>query len=250
MRIYPQDQQSIKQTYVTIMLDDSASMQGVRQQTIDGFNEQLSALRALESLDHEVFVTIIKFSDPSNISTLRNKVSPKEIRPLELHEYTANGGSTALLDAMDYTIRNTAANSALIDNINNAALVIFITDGGENNSYKIKNRALIKEQIESLTGKGNYTFTYMGVGSIEDIQNGFGISGGNQVPFQYGKGGMVKNLMSNSSGIHSYMSARASGATASADFYSNPIVKVLDGKEEDSSLNPSPAAWPFPTSNT
>jgi hypothetical protein len=225
-----------KKTFVTFVLDDSGSMSSVRKQTVDGFNDQLGAIQGMQSEDHDVYLTLITFSDPNKIRTVRLRQPVKEVLPLNLVEYRADGGSTALLDGMKEGIYATD-NRELDDTENNAALIVFMTDGGENSS-KQTTKEQIKELIQSRTARGNWTFTYMGVGSIEEISGGYGIRAGNITQFQVGAKGMVENYAAHSHGLTAYASARNLGATATMDFYSGTpsldkqVTEALKKKEE------------------
>jgi uncharacterized protein YegL len=207
---------TIKETYVTFLLDDSASMQSVREATISGFNEQLQHVQAMENPEHKVFLTVIKFSTPDKIATLRYRVPAKAVSPIELPEYAANGGGTALLDAMKEAIYQTDTRN--LDYEQNAALVVFMTDGLENSS-RGTSRELIKELIQSRESKGNWTFTYMGVGDPEMITRDYGIAKGNVARFQTGVVGAAMNAHTHSHSLDSYSVMRSSGGTQVCNFY-------------------------------
>lgn len=213
-----------KQTYVVFVLDDSASMASVKTQTVSGFNEQLQAVKAMEAPDHEVFVSFVLFSDPNAINVIRHWVKPSELSPLSLNEYRADGGSTALYDAMMKGIEVAEEKLDSINNGINAALVLFVTDGGENNSKRFSGehgRLRIKEKIQALTNTDRFTFTFMGTEGIDTVQRNYGIFAGNATQFQYGAGGMHTNTISNVGAIHAYAGARSLGSTYSNSFY-NP----------------------------
>lgn len=208
-----------KKTFVTFVLDASPSMGVVRKETVSGFNEQLQAVKAMETPDHEVFVSFILFSDSDKIETIRRWVKPSAMNPLTIDEYKTDiGGSTALLDALGDGMNLTEEKNSEINKPGNAALMIFVTDGGENSS-KRQNKSAIKERITKLQNSGNWTFTFMGTESIDSVMNGYGISAGNIAQFAFGAAGMHTNSISNSKGLESYAKLRSAGVTGSAHFY-------------------------------
>lgn len=220
-----------KQTYVTFVLDNSGSMACVKNETVSGFNEQLQAVKAMEAPDHEVFVSFVLFSEPTAITTIRNWVKPSEIAPLTINEYRADGGSTALLDAMMFGINKTEEQLHNINKGNNAALVIFVTDGGENSSIR-HNKGSVKEKIEALTRTDRFTFTFMGTESIDSVAHGYGIRAGNVTQFAFGAAGMHTNSISNSKGIADYAQLRSTGATFSVSFYNPPSTDKKEDEED------------------
>lgn len=217
-----QTSNNTKRTYVAILLDDSSSMHGARQETISGFNEQLLSLKNMQGPDHEVFLSVIIFSDPNNIRLLRSQVPVSMVSPLELPEYTASGHSTALLDAMNYTISHMVAYNDKICQEGNAALVLFITDGQNNSSVVVRDKKFISTRITELQGTGHWTFTYMGIGSAEEISGDYGIAVGNVAKFAFGAEGAVQNFATNSVSLDSYSVMRSAGVTGSASFYTPP----------------------------
>lgn len=224
-----------KQTFVVFVLDDSGSMASVKNQTVSGFNEQLQAVQKMEAPDHEVFISFLIFSDPNRIETIRNWVKPSELSPLSINEYRADGGSTALYDAMMAGIRKVEEKLDVINKSKNAALVLFVTDGGENNSREFggeAGRLRLKEKIQALTNTDRFTFTFMGTEGIEAVQRNYGIAYGNATQFQYGAAGMHTNTASNVDAIHAYSKMRSAGGTFSASFYDSS-----SKDDEDSAVN-------------
>jgi len=234
MKVIKDSTPEVKKTFVTFVLDDSGSMKSVAAETRNAFNNQLETIKKMENAEHEVYVTFIKFSDPNNIVTLRSNIRASEVKPLTIEDYDANGGYTALLDAMMQGIAATETRNHEIDQPGNAALVCFFTDGGENASLKYSNRKdLVKEKIETLTGKGNWTFTFMGTESLESVQSGYGISASNATMFQAGVAGMHVNSTRTMGGLEAYGDLRLRGVTSSVNFYDGTVDK------EEEKLNPN-----------
>jgi hypothetical protein len=208
---------TLKYTDVVFIVDESGSMSSVYKQTLDNFNEQIQTLKRSVDKNHKVLVTVIFFDDPGEgIKIVRDRIPVEAIKPLTKEDYRPNG-STALYDAIAFGIEK--VDTPRIYEGNNAAIAVIMTDGGENASVRIKDSSIIKERITTLTKTDRWTFTYMGIGSLDEINRDFGIATGNAVVFQAGIGGMHVNSTRMTKGLDSYMLGRASGATATNSFY-------------------------------
>lgn len=215
MKVIKED--SIKRTYVMFVLDNSGSMSVNRLATLSGFNEQLLAVKNMESPTHQVFVSVILFSDPgSGIMMIRDRVPSVNMPLMRESEYLADGASTALWDAMWAGISNMEKNT-IINPKNDAVLMITITDGQNNNSREVLSADMIKQKVRMLTDGGNWTFTFMGIDSVENISQGFGIAAANTAIFS--KTDPSANTLLNTKGLVGYALSRASGATQNSSFY-------------------------------
>jgi hypothetical protein len=183
------------------------------------------------------------FSDAFRIQTIRSFERASQVRPLTNSDYGARGGFTALLDGMYRAISLTEEKAYEINQGKNAALVIFVTDGGENASHSY-NKSQIKEKIQALTASDRWTFTFMGTESIDSVADNYGISAGNVTQFQFGAKGMHTNSLTNSSSIGAYANLRSAGETFSASFYDSS--KAPGAREED----PTPIVQTTDTTDT
>lgn len=228
-----------KKTFVTFVIDASGSMMGVQEATISGFNEQLDTIRAMEGPDHEVLVTLYSFSDPSKIHRILDRVKAGKVKNLSKDSYVC-GGNTALLDAMGLAISHTQESPGLSDPTA-AALMVIITDGEENSSREIRNRDTIKNKVAELEATGKWTFTYMGVGNLDDISSGFGFSKGNITQFAHGIQGMASNVAMASAGLASYATSRAVGMTSVKNFYdTSKTDEILKNQKDIKSSSTQP----------
>lgn len=144
-----------KTTHAIFVLDRSGSMESCKNETIDGYNEQLKAFRASKA---KVRVTCIQFDHnlgKSDIEVLYENALPVNVADLNHLTYSPRGG-TPMLDAVGQAIaiadRDTAADSFLI--------TIF-SDGMENASSE-ETYETIAKKIQARTEKGNWTFAYIG----------------------------------------------------------------------------------------
>jgi len=141
-----------------IILDESGSMNSIKKETINGFNETIQTIKAaqIEHENQEHFVTLVTFNG-SGIKTVYDKVSSKEMKELNVSMYNPDC-STPLYDAIGTSI--TTLSHFLTDQTEYTVLVTIITDGEENASKEYKGE-LISEMVDELKQKG-WIFTYIG----------------------------------------------------------------------------------------
>lgn len=115
-------------TDVTIVLDRSASMGGVREETIGGFNKFLADQKAQEG---EVVLTLNQFD--TEFETVFDAVPIAEIPELD-HDRFVPRGFTALLDAIGFSIRQAEKREGCPTCGETKRIFVIITDGHENAS--------------------------------------------------------------------------------------------------------------------
>src|SRR4051812_37830397 len=93
-----------KKTCYHIILDQSGSMQDCLSATISGFNEQLQVIRSLQIRfpEQEIRVGLTRFNE--EVMHTYDNLQPDRTNELSPALYEPNG-STALLDAMGFTVR-------------------------------------------------------------------------------------------------------------------------------------------------
>ena len=119
----------VNATYNLIILDESGSMNGVREQTVSGCNETLNGIRsaAKENTEIKQYVSIYCF-DSSHPRYLFKNAPIEEVRDLTYEDYCPNA-CTPLYDAVGYTV--TELKKAL-ESTPDTGKVTIITDGMEN----------------------------------------------------------------------------------------------------------------------
>ncbi len=125
------------------ILDRSGSMETCRDDTIGGFNAFLREQKALGGT-----LTLIQFDHEYLVSYANKPI--QVVEPLS-HDTFVPRGSTALLDTIGKTIKNTSSN---------APTVVILTDGHENSSHEYT-KAHVKDLIEQKI-KDGWTFVYLG----------------------------------------------------------------------------------------
>jgi Mg-chelatase subunit ChlD len=146
------------QVYNLIILDESGSMQSIKQATIGGFNETVQTIKHLQK-EYEAqrhHITLLTF----NGLGIKTKLFNQPVANLqELNDASYQPASmTPLFDAIGVGV--TDLRKSLVGATNYTVLVTILTDGEENAS-KEWNGAGIKKLIEELRPQG-WTFTYIG----------------------------------------------------------------------------------------
>ncbi|MEK6829650.1 MAG: vWA domain-containing protein, partial [Nanoarchaeota archaeon] len=178
-------------THYLLVLDRSGSMDSCWKSTIDGLNEQLGTIRDLNKKypEQRYFLTLVAFD--SEIETIIDDRPIDEIKNFDGTEFPPRG-MTALHDAMGVSITNLKANLAKKDKDSDSistALVVIMTDGGENSS-KEHNSNSVKKLIDELNKTGAWTFSYMGANQDAILTaSNFGISAGNSIDYSSSSAG-------------------------------------------------------------
>jgi len=152
------------QVYNLVILDKSGSMESIRQQAIDGYNETLGSIRAAQ-LKHrdsqEQFVSLAAFCG-CGVDMIYDKTPIKDAENLTPKQYEPCC-VTPLYDAIGMTVQKLKKD---IKDIPDAAVIVtIITDGYENASKEWKGPD-IKKLIDDCK-KDGWVFAFIGAG--EDI---------------------------------------------------------------------------------
>ena len=138
-----------------IILDESGSMYGIKQETINSVNETIQTIRKAQQ-DHpeqEHYVSAVTFNNEAK--TVYNCVEADKVKEFGPDNYNPNC-NTALHDAMGSSLNSLRTKVAQDDRV----LVTVITDGYENAS-KEYNHIAIKDLVDELKRKG-WVFAYIG----------------------------------------------------------------------------------------
>lgn len=158
-------------TELVFILDKSGSMSGLEKDTIGGFNSMLEKQKAVEG---ECRITTVLFDN--DYTLLHDRIDIRAVGPMTNADYVA-GGSTALLDAIGFTMNKLIGVQKKTSKEYQADKIMFviITDGEENSSREYsadKIRGMIKHEKE----KYGWEFIFLGA-NIDAIQTAqhFGI---------------------------------------------------------------------------
>jgi uncharacterized protein YegL len=141
-----------------IILDESGSMESIKNATIQGFNEVVQTIKGVEKQypEQKHYISLVTF----NGLGIKNKLFCKKVRNLKQidgNSYRPDS-MTPLYDAIGFSASKLLKKLEKKKDYN--VLVTILTDGLENASKEYSGRA-IKELIEDLRQKG-WTFTYIG----------------------------------------------------------------------------------------
>lgn len=141
---------------IVIVLDESGSMQCIRDQIIDSINDLIAEQKQIK--EKPSTFTLVKFND-----TVKNVIVNKlltDVRFLSSLDYEPNG-PTALYDAIGETVewfRN-----------EKDVLMVIVTDGQENASKKY-NKNQINKMIDDKKNHNNWTYVYLSSDSLTEKQ--------------------------------------------------------------------------------
>jgi hypothetical protein len=176
-------------TIYHIIVDKSGSMGDSIEQTISGFNEQLTKIRELgiEFPQQQISVGLTTFNN--RITHHYFQENPALAPLLNDSTYRPNG-STALLDAIGSVVHEVRKRMILSETEigKTTAVIVIITDGYENSSkcYTLND---IRRSISELEETGCWTFSYLGATlDAVDIANELSIK--RQNSFSYDKSKM------------------------------------------------------------
>jgi hypothetical protein len=165
-----------------------------RSRTIEGINSNINALKAEVDDNTKILNTQLQFDAEFGVSYHGSKktrvVVPNDyvfkrlgekvndLPDLTETDYIPKGG-TPLLDAIGRTVEKIKEfHKDDLGDDNLKIIVTVFTDGEENSSFEYDKDA-IKKMITHLQSDGKWTFTFVGCGSIEDVEatsGGLGIS--------------------------------------------------------------------------
>ncbi|GAA4361836.1 hypothetical protein GCM10023185_29140 [Hymenobacter saemangeumensis] len=150
----------VSTVYNLLILDESGSMEVVREATIRGFNELVQSVQGLarEFTDKKQVVSLTTFNGNGIRETLFLQ-DASTLQPLTLADYRPDS-MTPLHDAIGHSVsklRNVLTTTGATDY---QVLVTVLTDGEENASKEFT-RPVISQLIEQLKEQ-DWTFTYIG----------------------------------------------------------------------------------------
>jgi uncharacterized protein YegL len=168
-----------------IILDESGSMQSIKNYIIQGFNEVVQTIKGIETQfpEQEHFVSFVSFNGLGRKTLLWN-VPAKDLQLIDSANYRPEA-NTPLFDAIGYCV--TRLNTDLNETMNYNVLVTIITDGEENSSQEY-NQYSIKRIIEALKEK-RWTFSYIGT-DHNVVQVATSISINNSIHFEKTSSGL------------------------------------------------------------
>lgn len=152
-------------------------MESCKQQTIDGFNEQVNAIKKNAWKGGKTDVSLFKFGSApdSRPQEVYFEENVSELEKLTSETYQPFG-NTPMYDAIGMALNRV---EALDQKGNVGFLVVVVSDGQENASSEFTSAA-IAERTKRLQATGKYTFVYIGANQdLTKVQQTFGFAAGN-----------------------------------------------------------------------
>lgn len=199
-----------KKTIYHLIVDKSGSMSDCIDNTINGFNEQVNKIKALqrEFTEQEITIGLTTFNDHVDHHFFQYPAAI--VQPLNRETYRISG-STALYDAIGDSVKNIEMiieeTSKVYDT---TVVVVVLTDGYENASrhYRLSQ---IKEMITRLEATEKWTFSFIGA-TLDAVEVAEQMSIKRQNSFAFEKSAMsseVWDKLGNS--MENYMSKKRRG---------------------------------------
>ena len=202
---------------VTLLVDESGSMASRRDETVGGANEYM---RKLKKSDPDAQINFATFdrADPEPIVRWKLKEKAPKAWTTPMRDYGPRG-STPLLDAMGEAIKETRRQSKLHPDA--PVMVIVMTDGHENASFKETNQTIAKKIAKR--EKDGWTFVYLAIGFDNwDHAHKLGIHRGNYMQTgaspQAMSSGMAHLAHTTSANTGSTVTAFADAGQTAADY--------------------------------
>ena len=223
-----------KRHYVAFVLDRSGSMGPIKQATIDGFNQQLEAIR--KEADGNTRISLTTFgSEVTPIYFNRHITRAENLNHLNYRPE----GWTALYDAVAYTVNRLSMEAEYAQDA--TYLIVVVSDGYENysreyNMYRIANLVKSKQQT------GRWTFVYIGSNQdLGQVSASLGISITNTMPFINDQAGTSKMFGVSANALCAYMTSVKSDQYDSTDSYFSGsgganLTTTTDGNSLDSKV--------------
>lgn len=208
-------------TRIAILLDSSGSMQSIRKEALDMFNEQVRAIKK-GSKELDTKVSFATFATESK--TVFFNVDVKQLKELNLDSYNPDGG-TAMYDSVGAAIDALSFLPEASDE-NTSFLVVIVSDGEENSS-RIYNSNDVANRVQRLQNTKRWTFSYLGSNQdLGKVSRTLNIPIGNTMSFTASGSGMRSGSLANSTATSAYLNNISSSgrATSSTNFYDNNVV--------------------------
>lgn len=209
-----------KRTNVALVLDESGSMESMRDAAIELFNTQVTTWREAAEYNHEVRLSLFTFGELKNgVREVLYNIAPDNMPLLTRDLYTPQA-ATPMRDGIGLAITRL---SELDDGGDDTAfLVVVITDGYENASKEWSAKAL-NTRTSELTATGRWTFAAYGANiSLTDLQEttGVSVSAGNYRQYTPTSAGVYALSVQAEEDVRGFSSLRSSGGTATISYAS------------------------------
>lgn len=202
------------QVHNLIILDESGSMESIKESIISGFNEIVQTIKGIQLNypEQEHFISMVTFNDLET-KTIHFNEPVNLLQEIDGKRYKPNAG-TPLFDAMGFSM--VKMKNLLAEQKDYNVLVTILTDGEENASKEYNHKS-IKALVDDLKQNG-WTFTY--IGTDHEVENfAASISITNHMRFTKDKDEMNEMFQKESNARHRYSDKIRSKQSLTDDFY-------------------------------
>lgn len=212
--------------HFVICLDRSGSMQGIAQQAVNAFNQNVKSIRegAIKS-GQKSTVTLVTFGEDVREEYFCEDV--EKLVPYDLLQYRPNGG-TPLFDAVGLTVskllKRDDANYKHV-----SFMCIVITDGEENTSraFPMGDPGRLTDLLSKAQKTDRWSFAFLlPPNSKDNFCRRFGIPDGNVAEWEATTRGAAVAAAAVDRGIGSYFGSRAQGKSSTRGFFTTDLSKV------------------------
>jgi Mg-chelatase subunit ChlD len=144
--------------HITVILDRSGSMEGIREDTIGGFN---SFLREQKAQPGQATLTLVQFDTQDPYEVIQHFRPIGDVPDLSTDTYTPRGG-TPLLDALGKGIHDMDESVKKLedDQRPDRVIMVVVTDGQENSSREYK-KSDIEKLVKEKSEKAGWQFVFL-----------------------------------------------------------------------------------------
>lgn len=204
------------QVHNLIILDESGSMNSIKETVIQGFNEMVQTIKGIEQQfpEQEHFISFLSFNGLEQ--KLLHFIDPaSKLKEIDAQSYHPNA-STPLFDAMGFGINKLKQHLQDLTDYN--VLVTILTDGDENSSKEFSGKD-IKELVEDLK-QNRWTFTY--IGTDHDVEKiAFSLSINNTMVFEKNEAGIKEMFVKDKNARELYSQKIRRNEETSSDYFSD-----------------------------
>ncbi len=213
-----------KETHIGVALDASGSMAGIKNEIIGAYNAAIDSLRADQDKLGTVYVTFVTFGEGGGAVIEKYRRQPlSKLEKLTPRSYQPSG-MTPFYDGLGLLLSIMEQQDG-VDGVDRAFLVNVFTDGMENASREWATPGKLKEYVEKLQAKGNWTITYAGANvNLAEVAQNVGLIFNNMAGFEATGVGVQNFGGQHVNSMQSYSASRGAGLLSTADFYAGAPV--------------------------
>ncbi len=190
-------------THITVILDRSGSMEGIREDVIGGFNAFLKEQQRTEGV---ATLSLIQFDTQQPYEVVHSFKLVQAVPPLTRETFVPRA-STPLLDAMGHGINDLESQLHGMREGDRPAQVImvFVTDGQENSSREFR-KEQIARMIAEKQERSNWQFVFLSadLAAVNDAVRDYGVRATHAMAFdktQQGSTSAFASVSSNVAGV-------------------------------------------------